>query len=47
MEQALKEYEEGIKPALYIAEKYGINVTVLHSEYAKRVAIKRSLSDLE
>lgn len=35
MEQALKEYSQGIKSALYIATKYGVNVSELQREYAR------------
>lgn len=36
MEQALKEYSQGMKPAIYIAAKYGVCVMALHREYARR-----------
>lgn len=38
MNEALKEYAEGMKPALYIATKYNVCVMSLHREYAKLCA---------
>ncbi len=38
MNEALKEYAEGMKPALYIATKYNVCVMWLHREYAKLCA---------
>lgn len=35
MDKALEEYASGMKPALYIAEKYSIDVMELHRAYAK------------
>lgn len=35
MKEALIEYAAGMKPALYIANKHGVDVMELHREYAK------------
>lgn len=35
MKEALIEYATGMKPALYIANKYGVDVMELHTAYAK------------